>query len=74
MQLKKNAFYQLCLVLKTAPFLDTADLATWIHATVIWRQEYNNALYTGIPSKSIWKLQLVQNAIQTQLLSVMIGS
>lgn len=55
----KTAFYQLCLACMMAPYLHTADLATWIHAAVA---DCYNALYNAL-SKSTWKLQLTQNAV-----------
>lgn len=42
----------------TGPNLDCTDLATLIHATLSLWLDYCNALDT----KTVWKLQLVQNA------------
>ena len=44
------------------PFLDQESLQTVTHALVISRIDYCNALYMGLPLKSIQKLQLAQNA------------
>lgn len=44
-----------------APYLDMADLATWIHVTVTSSLDYCNALYFVLPPNSAQKFQLVQN-------------
>ena len=44
------------------PFLEMSDLATVTHALVTSRLDYCNALYVGLPLKSVRKLQLVQRA------------
>ncbi|XP_061466651.1 uncharacterized protein LOC133377174 [Rhineura floridana] len=58
----RNAFYQLRLVAQLRPYLDRENLATVIHALVTSRLDYCNALYVGLPLKTVRKLQLVQNA------------
>lgn len=42
------------------PFLNREALLTITHVTSYL--DYCNVLYLGLPLKSIWKLQLVQNA------------
>lgn len=44
------------------PFLDQDFLCLVTQALVICRMDYRNVLYTGLPLKCIWKLQLVQSA------------
>nr|GFC43941.1 hypothetical protein [Tanacetum cinerariifolium] len=58
----RGAFAQLRLVRQLRPYLDRADLATVTHALVTSRLDYCNALYVGLPLKTVRKLQLVQNA------------
>ena len=55
-----SAFYQLRLVAQLRPYLD--NLASVVYALVTSRLDYCNALYVGLPLKTVWKLQLVQNA------------
>ncbi|KAM6466454.1 uncharacterized protein PHA67_012250 [Liasis olivaceus] len=58
----KRAFAQLRVVHQLHPFLDRESLQSVTHALVISHIDYCNALYMGLPLKSIRKLQLVQNA------------
>ncbi|XP_061477478.1 uncharacterized protein LOC133381914 [Rhineura floridana] len=58
----RNAFYQLRLVAQLRPYLSKEDLSSVVHAMVTSRLDYYNALYVGLPLKTIRKLQLVQNA------------
>ncbi|XP_061470050.1 uncharacterized protein LOC133379228 [Rhineura floridana] len=58
----QNAFYQLRLVAQLRPYLSKEHLASVIHAMVTSRLDYCNALYVGLPMKTVRKLQLVQNA------------
>ncbi|XP_061477973.1 uncharacterized protein LOC133382302 [Rhineura floridana] len=58
----RNAFYQLRLVAQLRPYLSREDLTSVVHALVTSRLDYCNALYVGLPLKTVWKLQLVQNA------------
>ena len=43
-------------------FLEFADMATVTNALIKSRLDYCNALYTGLPLESVWKLQRVKNA------------
>ncbi|XP_061474960.1 small ribosomal subunit protein uS7 isoform X1 [Rhineura floridana] len=61
-QVARNAFYHLQLVAQLRPYLDSDDLASVVHALVTSRLDYCNALYVGLPLKTVRKLQLVQNA------------
>ncbi|XP_061451815.1 uncharacterized protein LOC133369973 [Rhineura floridana] len=58
----RSAFYQLRLVAQLRPYLDREHLTSVIHALVTSRLDYCNALYVGLPLKTVRKLQLVQNA------------
>lgn len=57
----RRAFAHLQVVHLLHPYLDWEVLLTVTHALVTYRLDYNNTLYTGLPLKTIWKLQLVQN-------------
>ncbi|XP_053224964.1 uncharacterized protein LOC128403862 [Podarcis raffonei] len=54
--------YQLHLVRRLRPYLPADCLARVVHALVISRLDYCNALYVGLPLKVTRKLQLIQNA------------
>uniref|UniRef100_A0A803U1N2 Reverse transcriptase domain-containing protein n=1 Tax=Anolis carolinensis TaxID=28377 RepID=A0A803U1N2_ANOCA len=56
----RGAFAQLKLVRQLQPYLGKPDLATVVHALVTSRLDYCNALYVGLPLKTVRKLQLVQ--------------
>ncbi|XP_061477657.1 uncharacterized protein LOC133382019 [Rhineura floridana] len=58
----RNAFYHLRFVAQLRPYLDSDNLASVVHALVTSRLDYCNALYVGLPLKTVRKLQLVQNA------------
>ena len=58
----KGAFFQLRQVSKIKGFLSTHDIERVIHALITSRLDYCNALYAGITSASLSRLQLVQNA------------
>ena len=60
----RSAFAQLKLVLQLRSFLEMSDLATVTHALVTSYLDYCNALYVGLPSKTVWKLQLVQIGLE----------
>ena len=57
-----SAFYQLQLVAQLRPYLDRNNLASVVYALVTSKLDYCNALYVGLPLKTVRKLQLVQNA------------
>uniref|UniRef100_A0A803TC32 Reverse transcriptase domain-containing protein n=1 Tax=Anolis carolinensis TaxID=28377 RepID=A0A803TC32_ANOCA len=56
----RGVFAQLKLVRQLRPYLGKQDFATVVHALVTSRLDYCNALYVGLPLKTVWKLQLVQ--------------
>ena len=58
----QSAFYQLRLVAQLRPYLDRDNLVSVVHALVTSKLDYCNALYVGLPLKTVRKLQLVQNA------------
>ncbi|KAF7253392.1 ERI1 exoribonuclease 3 [Varanus komodoensis] len=57
----RNAFLQLRLINQLRPYLEYDCLATVIHALVTSRLDFCNALYVGLPLKTVRTLQLVQN-------------
>ncbi|XP_070582622.1 LOW QUALITY PROTEIN: uncharacterized protein [Erythrolamprus reginae] len=58
----RGAFAQVRLVRQLRPYLDRESLLTVTHALITSRLDYCNALYMGLPLKSVRKLQIVQNA------------
>ncbi len=59
----KTAFFHLRNVAKVRPFVTKQDAEKLIHAFIISRLNYCNALFTGLPKKLIGKLLLVQNSV-----------
>ncbi|KAF7244207.1 Autophagy-related protein 17 [Varanus komodoensis] len=57
----RNAFLQLRLINQLRPYLEYDCLATVTHALVTSRLDFCNALYVGLPLKTVRTLQLVQN-------------
>ncbi|KAF7253873.1 putative RNA-directed DNA polymerase from transposon BS [Varanus komodoensis] len=57
----RSAFPQLWLIHQLRPFLENDCLATVIHALVTSQLDFCNALYVGLPLKTVRILQLVQN-------------
>uniref|UniRef100_A0A8C6X1D0 Reverse transcriptase domain-containing protein n=1 Tax=Naja naja TaxID=35670 RepID=A0A8C6X1D0_NAJNA len=58
----RGAFAQVCLVRQLRPYLDRDALRTVTHAFVTSWIDYCNALYMGLPLRTMRRLQLVQNA------------
>uniref|UniRef100_A0A8D0BC31 Reverse transcriptase domain-containing protein n=1 Tax=Salvator merianae TaxID=96440 RepID=A0A8D0BC31_SALMN len=58
----RGAFAQVRLVHQLRPYLDRESLLTVAHALITSRIDYCNALYMGLPLKSVRRLQVVQNA------------
>ena len=58
----KSSFYHLKNIARVRGFMSRSDLETLIHAFISSRVDYCNALFTGLPKKSIKRLQLIQNA------------
>ncbi|XP_072573217.1 uncharacterized protein [Paramormyrops kingsleyae] len=69
-QLCKTSFYHLRNIAKHRPLLTLADAEKLVHVFVSSRLDYCNALLIGIPSKSIQKLQYVQNSAARILMRV----
>ncbi|KAF7250967.1 putative RNA-directed DNA polymerase from transposon BS [Varanus komodoensis] len=57
----RNAFLQLQLINQLRPYLEYDCLATVTHALVTSCLDFCNALYMGLPLKTVRTLQLVQN-------------
>ncbi|KAF7248337.1 C3a anaphylatoxin chemotactic receptor [Varanus komodoensis] len=57
----RSAFFQLRLIHQLRPYLEYDCLATVTHALVTSRLDFCNALYVGLPLKTVQILQLVQN-------------
>ncbi|KAF7253150.1 hypothetical protein EYD10_01179 [Varanus komodoensis] len=57
----RSAFLQLRLIHQLHPYLENDCLAIVTHALVTSRLDFCNALYVGLPLKTVWILQLVQN-------------
>ena len=58
----RSRFYQLRLLSKVKPFLSFKNFEMVIHAFISTRLDYCNALFAGISSTALSRLQLVQNA------------
>eukprot|EP00923_Selenidium_pygospionis_P050453 GHVN01087196.1.p1 GENE.GHVN01087196.1~~GHVN01087196.1.p1 ORF type:complete len:251 (+),score=18.24 GHVN01087196.1:202-954(+) len=58
----KSAWWQLYQLSKIKKFLSTNQLKSVVIALVLCRLDQNNALLQGLPTKSIERLQKVQNA------------
>ena len=48
-----SAFHQLRLVAQLCPYLDRDNLASVVHALVTSKLDYCNALYVGLPLKTV---------------------
>ncbi|KAF7249528.1 Serine protease inhibitor Kazal-type 6 [Varanus komodoensis] len=57
----RSAFFPLWLIHQLHPYLENDCLATVTHALVTSRLDFCNALYVGLPLKTVRILQLVQN-------------
>ncbi|XP_032378159.1 uncharacterized protein LOC116693354 [Etheostoma spectabile] len=66
----KTSFFHLRNIAKLRPTLTPADAEKLVHAFVSSRLDYCNALLTGIPEKSLQKLQYILNSAARILLRV----
>ena len=66
----KNSFHHLRNIAKLRPSLSFPDAEKLIHTFVSSRLDYCNALLIGTPSKSIQRLQYVQNSAARILMRV----
>ncbi|KAF7235274.1 hypothetical protein EYD10_17889 [Varanus komodoensis] len=57
----RSAFHQLRLIHQLCPYLEDDCLATVMHVLVTSRLDFCNVLYMGLPLKTVWILQMVQN-------------
>ncbi|KAF7234923.1 hypothetical protein EYD10_18203, partial [Varanus komodoensis] len=57
----RSTFLQLRLINQLRPYLEYDCLETVTHTLVTSRLDFFNALYMGLPLKTVWILQLVQN-------------
>ncbi|KAF7236074.1 Vomeronasal type-2 receptor 26 [Varanus komodoensis] len=57
----RSTFFQLRLILQLRPYQEYDCLATVTHTLVTSRLDFCNALYVGLPLKTVRILQLVQN-------------
>ncbi len=58
----KISFFHLRNIAKIRPFLTQDDAETLVHAFITSRLDYCNSLFTGLPRKSLKKLQVIRNA------------
>ncbi|KAK0156604.1 hypothetical protein N1851_000036 [Merluccius polli] len=58
----RTAFFHLRNIAKIRPMLSAADAETLIHAFILSRLDYCNALFSGLTNSTMQSLQLVQNA------------
>ena len=68
--LSKTAFYHLRNISKLCPTLTLPDAEKLVHAFVSSRLHYCNALLIGIPSRSLQRLQYIQNSAARILMRV----
>ena len=54
-----SAYFHLCRIAQLCPYLDVGELTTLVHALVISRLDYCNALYVGLPLRLMRKLQIL---------------
>ena len=60
--LTKSAFFHLRNIARLRPLLTLKDAETLVHAFISSRLDYCNALFHGLPSKTLRPLQYIQNS------------
>jgi len=60
--ISNSAFFHLRNIARIKPFLSLPDAERLVHARVTSSLDYCNALYFGLPAKSIKRLQHIQNS------------
>uniref|UniRef100_A0A3B3DTS3 Reverse transcriptase domain-containing protein n=3 Tax=Oryzias melastigma TaxID=30732 RepID=A0A3B3DTS3_ORYME len=58
----KSAYYHLKNISRIKDLMSKQDLEKLVHAFIFSRLDYCNSVFTGLPKKSIRKLQLIQNS------------
>ena len=58
----RSTYFHLWQIAQLRPYLDGGALNTLVHTLIISRLDHCNALYVGLPLRSMRKLQMVQNA------------
>ena len=61
-KITKTSFFHLRNIAKIRPFMNQNDAEKLIHAFISSRIDYCNTLFTGLPKKTIARLQLIQNS------------
>ncbi len=58
----KLAYFHLKIIARIRFLVSSQDLEKLVHAFIISMVDYCNCLLSGLPKKTIWQLQLIQNA------------
>ncbi len=68
-KLSKAAFFQLRRIAQLNPFFSRKDAEKLVHIFNATRLDYCNALFSGLPAHSIFRLQYIQNSAARLLTS-----
>ncbi len=66
-KLSKAAFFQLRRIAKLCCFMSPKDAESLVCAFITSRLDYCNALFSGLPARSISRLQYIQNSAARML-------